>query len=67
MFRHLICFGLYSAVLGYTELAAQDKIENLPGAEGLDFNFNQFSGYLKIPESKHMHYWYFVLYHYDIK
>ena len=34
---------------------------NLPGAENLQFNFNQFSGYLAIPgnsgNSKNLHYW----------
>jgi cathepsin A (carboxypeptidase C) len=35
----------------------QDQITNLPGAEKLDIPFNQFSGYLTVDGSKHMHYW----------
>jgi len=45
-----------------TASAQADKITNLPGAEKLDVNFNQFSGYLQIKGSsgaktKNIHYW----------
>ncbi len=46
------------AVLGeYTPEALADQIKALPGAEALTFNFNQFSGYVKINGTKNMHYW----------
>lgn len=41
----------------YTPEALADQVVNLPGAENLDFNFNQFSGYLKVNGTKNMHYW----------
>ncbi len=45
----------------YTDEAKADQILNLPGADKLNFNFNQFSGYLSIDGvktgSKKMHYW----------
>ena len=41
----------------YTPEAVADQVTNLPGAEKLDFNFNQFSGYLQVNGSKNMHYW----------
>jgi len=45
----------------YTDEAKADQILNLPGADKLNFNFNQFSGYLAIDGvktgSKKMHYW----------
>ena len=46
-----------------TPEALADQVVNLPGTEGLDIKFNQFSGYLDIPGtsgslSKHMHYWF---------
>lgn len=41
----------------YTQDALNDQIVNLPGAENLQVNFNQFSGYLTVAGSKHMHYW----------
>jgi hypothetical protein len=40
----LLCIILY--VHGYTQAALSDQIVNLPGAEALSLNFNQFSGYL---------------------
>lgn len=50
-----------SAAATYTTEALADQIHNLPGAEGLNVTFNQFSGYLSIdgasPGSKKMHYW----------
>lgn len=51
-----------SSVTAYTQEALADRIVNLPGAEKLKLNFNQFSGYLDIngasTGSKHMHYWF---------
>jgi hypothetical protein len=41
----------------YTTEALADQVTSLPGAENLDITFNQFSGYLKISETKNMHYW----------
>lgn len=45
----------------YTEAALADQVKNLPGAENLSLNFNQFSGFLDVPgasgNSKHLHYW----------
>ena len=32
----------------YTPEALADQVTNLPGAEGLDITFNQFSGYLTV-------------------
>lgn len=45
-------------VYGYTEEALADQITNLPGAENLSINFNQFSGYLTVDGTKQMHYWF---------
>lgn len=36
------------ATQAYTNEALADQVLNLPGAEKLSFNFNQFSGYLAI-------------------
>lgn len=41
----------------YTPEALADQITSLPGAEGLDFKFNQFSGYIKVNSTKNLHYW----------
>ncbi len=41
----------------YTPEALADQIKALPGAEGLELNFNQFSGYVKVNGTKNMHYW----------
>ena len=41
----------------YTPEALADQVTNLPGAEGLDIKFNQFSGYLTVNGTKNMHYW----------
>jgi len=41
----------------YTPEALADQVINLPGAENLDFNFNQFSGYVKVNGTKNLHYW----------
>lgn len=49
----------------YSPDALNDKIELLPGAENLDFAFNQFSGYLPVKgtgtqdeKTKNLHYWF---------
>jgi hypothetical protein len=59
-----LLLGTASAVsaVQYSSEALLDEVTNLPGAEGLDFSFKQFSGYLQIPGSdgtlsKNMHYW----------
>lgn len=41
----------------YSPEALNDEVVNLPGAEALSFSFRQFSGYLNISSTKHMHYW----------
>lgn len=46
------------AVMGdYTPEALADQIKSLPGAENLNITFNQFSGYVKVNNTKNMHYW----------
>lgn len=42
----------------YTPEALADQVTALPGAEGLNINFNQFSGYLTVDGTKQMHYWF---------
>jgi carboxypeptidase C (cathepsin A) len=42
----------------YTPEALADEVKNLPGAEKLDFSFRQFSGYLDVTPTKHLHYWF---------
>jgi carboxypeptidase C (cathepsin A) len=42
----------------YTPEALADQILNLPGTENLEINFNQFSGYVKVSETKNLHYWF---------
>lgn len=61
----LVCLLGFSAhvVNAYTDAALADLVTNLPGTEGLNIPFKQFSGYLDIPgtsgaKTKHMHYWY---------
>ena len=52
-----LCGGLALAS-AYTDEAIADQITNLPGAEKLDLNFNQFSGYLTVgtyPMREHTH------------
>jgi carboxypeptidase C (cathepsin A) len=53
--------ALIAQASAYTAAALADQITNLPGAEGLNLTFNQFSGYLAIPgaqgNSKNVHYW----------
>jgi hypothetical protein len=51
-----------AAAVEYSSEALLDQVTKLPGADGLDFAFKQFSGYLQIPGvdgtlSKNMHYW----------
>jgi hypothetical protein len=61
MFRTFV--SIAAAALGlasaYTPQALKDKITNLPGSEGLDIKFNQFSGYIDIngTATKRLHYW----------
>jgi len=55
--------GLFSllpllSAADYTPEALADEVKNLPGAESLDFSFRQFSGYLSISDTKHLHYWF---------
>lgn len=44
------------ALEGYTQEAIADQITDLPGLNDA-IKFNQFSGYLKISETKNLHYW----------
>lgn len=56
----LVCLTLLltqSSCVQYTDEALADQIKDLPGADNLEFNFNQFSGYLKVSETKNLHYW----------
>lgn len=62
MLSLVLLAGLLSGAAGYTKEALLDQVKNLPGAEALNLNFKQFSGYLDIPGtsgslSKHLHYW----------
>lgn len=61
--KALLCLSVVSIIAAYTDNAVADQIVNLPGAENLDIDFNQFSGYLQIPGNdpninKNMHYWF---------
>lgn len=48
-----------SAAAGeYTPEAIADQIVSLPGTDDIKIPFNQFSGYLKVSETKNMHYWF---------
>jgi hypothetical protein len=51
------CLFFSGVFADYTPEALADQVTSLPGAENLDFSFNQFSGYLTIGGSKNMHYW----------
>jgi len=42
----------------YTPEALADQIISLPGTENLNINFNQFSGYVKVSDTKNLHYWF---------
>jgi len=57
----LLALELFSVKCQMTPSAQADQINQLPGTEGLNINFNQFSGYLSIPGntglSKNVHYW----------
>lgn len=64
MFRSILAglaAGVFGAMLngvnGYTPEALADQVTALPGAENLEFSFNQFSGYLTVNQTKQMHYW----------
>jgi len=49
MFTTLVATTFLSqSVSAYTEQALADQVTDLPGAESLDVNFNQFSGYLPV-------------------
>jgi carboxypeptidase C (cathepsin A) len=55
----LMALAMAGTALGdYTPEALADQIVNLPGTDGLDINFNQFSGYVKVSETKNLHYWF---------
>lgn len=41
----------------YSAEALADQITALPGAEDIEITFNQFSGYLKVNNTKNLHYW----------
>ena len=55
----LLC-GLTAVAVAvdYTAEALADQVTNLPGTEGLDFTFKQFSGFIKVNGTKNMHYWF---------
>jgi carboxypeptidase C (cathepsin A) len=60
MFSFLTCVTSFKGLRGteYTSDALNDKIDNLPGLT-TDLTFNQFSGYLNLPNSeKQIHYWF---------
>ena len=40
--------------LGYTDEALKDQVFDLPGTDNIDITFNQFSGYLKISDTKNI-------------
>jgi len=54
----LAAFMAYAVHAEYTPEALQDEVVNLPGAENLNIPFRQFSGYLSVSETKHLHYWF---------
>jgi carboxypeptidase C (cathepsin A) len=56
----LTTFLLGAAVVSadYTPEALADEVKNLPGAENLQLNFRQFSGYLPVTATKNLHYWF---------
>jgi hypothetical protein len=62
MIFSFILLSLVKLGHGYTTEALADQITKLPGAENLNIEFNQFSGYLEIPgsegASKFIHYWF---------
>jgi carboxypeptidase C (cathepsin A) len=52
-----VAAALAAPALAYTPEALADQVTNLPGAENLELNFNQFSGYLTVNGTKNLHYW----------
>ena len=54
-------------VSAYTEQALLDQVVDLPGTDGLDIQFNQFSGYLQVESGglNNMHYWFVESMHVD--
>lgn len=48
--------ALVSAALGYSGDALKDQVTSLPGLVD-EIDFNQFSGYLTVGNTKNMHYW----------
>lgn len=58
MIKAFLLSTLAYSASAYTPEALADQITNLPGAEKLDFGFNQFSGYLTVDGTKQMHYWF---------
>ena len=58
MIKALFFSALAYTASAYTPEALQDQVTDLPGAENLDFDFNQFSGYLTVDGTKQMHYWF---------
>jgi cathepsin A (carboxypeptidase C) len=57
LFAFLALLPLFASA-DYTPEALADEVKNLPGAEALDFSFRQFSGYLDVTATKHLHYWF---------
>lgn len=58
MIKALFLSALAYTASAYTPEALEDQVTNLPGAENLDIEFNQFSGYLTVDGTKQMHYWF---------
>jgi carboxypeptidase C (cathepsin A) len=57
-FVTLILSTLLLNVLSYTDEALKDQVVNLHGTEGLNVTFDQFSGYITLPDgNKNVHYW----------
>lgn len=54
----LLAASTTSTIADYTPEALADQITNLPGTDGLNINFNQFSGYVKVSDTKNLHYWF---------
>ena len=55
--RLLVAYALVAKSFdSYTQEALVDQITHLPGLNNA-INFKQFSGYLKITETKSFHYW----------
>lgn len=54
----LLLLAAASFTNAYSNDALMDQVKNLPGSENLNVDFNQFSGYLTVDKTKHMHYWF---------